>query len=55
MGASGMPQLTEITTYDDMMRSFSWDRLWALFDGDRNHMNLTHECLDRVYARERHQ
>ena len=55
MGALSMPQLTELRTYDDVMRSFSWDRLWALFDGDRNHMNLTHECLDRVYARERHQ
>jgi acetyl-CoA synthetase len=41
-----MPQLTELTTYDDVMRSFSWARLWALFDGDRDHMNLTHECLD---------
>jgi acetyl-CoA synthetase len=42
-----MPQLTELTTYDDVMRSFSWDRLWELFDGDRNHMNLAQECLDR--------
>jgi acetyl-CoA synthetase len=42
-----MPQLTELTTYDDVMRSFSWDRLWALFDGDRERMNLAHECLDR--------
>jgi len=42
-----MPQLTEITTYDDVVRSFSWDRLWALFDGDRERMNLAHECLDR--------
>jgi len=42
-----MPLLTELTTYDDVMRSFSWDRLWDLFDGDRTHMNLAHECLDR--------
>jgi len=42
-----MPQLTEITTYDDVKRSFSWDRLWGLFDGDRDRMNLAHECLDR--------
>src|SRR5690349_13522693 len=47
MGAPCMPQLTELTTYDDVMRSFSWDRLWELFDGDRDHMNLAHECLDR--------
>jgi acetyl-CoA synthetase len=42
-----MPKLTEITTYDDVMRSFSWDRLWDLFDGDRDCMNLAHECIDR--------
>jgi acetyl-CoA synthetase len=42
-----MPQLTELMAYDDVMRSFSWDRLWTLFDGDHDHMNLTHECLDR--------
>ena len=42
-----MPKLTEITTYDDVMRSFAWDSLWALFDGDRNCMNLAHECIDR--------
>ena len=42
-----MPQLPEITTYDDVMRSFSWERLWALFDGDRDRMNLAHECIDR--------
>ncbi len=42
-----MPQLTELTTYDDMLRSFSWGRLWELFDGDRDRMNLAHECLDR--------
>ncbi len=42
-----MPKLTEITTNDDVMHSFSWDGLWALFDGDRDCMNLAHECIDR--------
>jgi hypothetical protein len=42
-----MPERTEITTYDDVMHSFSWDSLWALFDGDRDCMHLTHECIDR--------
>src|SRR5215470_3103885 len=51
MGAPCMLQLTEITTYDDVMQSFSWDRLWELFDGDRDHMNLAHECLDRHWDR----
>jgi acetyl-CoA synthetase len=42
-----MSKLTEITTYDDVMHSFSWDGLLALFDGDRDRMNLAHECIDR--------
>src|SRR5262245_22290200 len=42
-----MPKLTGLTTYDEVIRSFSWDRLWELFDGDRDRMNLAHECLDR--------
>ena len=27
--------------------SFSWDRLWERFDGDEQHLNIAHECLDR--------
>jgi acetyl-CoA synthetase len=42
-----MSKLTEIYTYDDVMRRFSWDSLWELFDGDRERMNLAHECIDR--------
>jgi acetyl-CoA synthetase len=42
-----MPKLTEIDSYDDVMRRFSWDSLWGLFDGDRDRMNLAHECIDR--------
>ena len=38
-----MSKLTEITTYDDVMHSFAWDSLWALFDGDRDRINLAHE------------
>jgi acetyl-CoA synthetase len=29
------------------MAAFSKDRLWYLFDGDRNHLNIAHECIDR--------
>ena len=28
-------------------REFSWDRLWERFDGNRERMNIAHECLDR--------
>jgi acetyl-CoA synthetase len=42
-----MPRLTELRSYDDVLREFSWDALWALFDGTRDAMNLAHECIDR--------
>lgn len=38
------------TTAAEAARDFSWDRLWALFDGDRDRMNIAHECIDRHRA-----
>jgi acetyl-CoA synthetase len=29
------------------MANFSWDELWAAFDGDQDRLNIAHECLDR--------
>ena len=40
-------QLTEYTSYADAQRHFSGAALWALFDGDRDRLNITHECIDR--------
>ena len=40
-------KLTEFTTHADALRHFSGDALWALFDGDRDRLNITHECIDR--------
>lgn len=42
-----MPKLTELDSYDQVQCEFSWDALWALFDGTRESMNLAHECIDR--------
>jgi acetyl-CoA synthetase len=42
-----MDKITDIRNYDELMREFAWDKLWALFDGDRERMNLAHECIDR--------
>lgn len=42
-----MTLLTEYTTYADALAQFSADKLWALFDGDREHLNIAHECVDR--------
>src|ERR1019366_4882757 len=42
-----MPKLTDFSTYADAQRHFSGEALWDLFDGDRDSLNITHECIDR--------
>lgn len=32
---------------EEAQRAFSWDALWALFDGTEERLNIAHECLDR--------
>jgi acetyl-CoA synthetase len=40
-------KLTDYSTYADAQRHFSSDKLWELFDGTRERLNLAHECVDR--------
>jgi acetyl-CoA synthetase len=42
-----MPGLLDVRHYPDVLRAFRWDALWELFDGDRDRLNLAHECVDR--------
>ncbi|MGY8526982.1 acyl-CoA synthetase [Paracidovorax citrulli] len=42
-----MTKLTEYTSYADAQRHFTQQKLWELFDGDREFLNIAHECLDR--------
>ena len=42
-----MARLTDYTSYADAQRFYSKDRLWELFDGDRERFNIAHECIDR--------
>ena len=42
-----MLKLTELTSYNDALTHFSNDALWALFDGNRERLNIAHECIDR--------
>lgn len=42
-----MKRLTDYTRYADARRHFSKEALWALFDGNRERMNIAHECVDR--------
>ncbi len=45
-------RLTDFTSYAEAQRHFSWEALWALFDGDREHLNIAHECVDRHVGRD---
>lgn len=40
-------KLTDYSTYADAQRHFSGEKLWELFDGTRERLNLAHECVDR--------
>ena len=40
-------KLTDFTSYVDAQRHFSAAKLWELFDGDRERLNIAHECIDR--------
>ncbi len=42
-----MALLTDYTSYADAQRQFAPARLWDLFDGDRERLNIAHECIDR--------
>src|SRR3989442_1362267 len=41
------PSILGIRSYPDVVRQFTWGTLWELFDGDRERLNLAHECVDR--------
>ena len=42
-----MPKLTAFTSYADAQTNFSSEKLWELFDGNREHLHIAHECVDR--------
>ena len=41
-----MSSILDLATYDEVLRGFSWEKLWALFDGNEARMNLAHECIE---------
>jgi acetyl-CoA synthetase len=48
---AAMAKLTEYTSYADAQAHFSSAGLWELFDGDRERLNIAHECVDRHAGR----
>src|SRR4026209_1849967 len=49
---SGMATLTDHISSADAQRLCTPARLWELFDGDRERLNIGHECIDRPPAGE---
>jgi acetyl-CoA synthetase len=45
-----MTNLTAYARYADAQAHFSGAKLWELFDGDRERLNIAHECIDRHVA-----
>lgn len=45
-----MSKLTELLRYDDAQAQLSSEKLWELFDGNREQFNIAHECVDRHAA-----
>ena len=45
-----MTRLTEYTSYADAQKHWAPDKLWELFDGSREQLNIAHECIDRHAA-----
>src|SRR4030095_9172393 len=46
-----MSKLTDYTSYADAQANFSPDKLWELFEGNRERLNIAHECIDRHVGR----
>lgn len=46
-GAGPMRKLTEFTSFADAQAHATSQALWGLFDGDREHFNIAHECILR--------
>ncbi|HEX2131134.1 MAG TPA: AMP-binding protein [Actinophytocola sp.] len=42
-----MSRWPHYATAAQAVADFSWEDLWAAFDGDRDWLNIAHECLDR--------
>jgi len=39
--------IKEYKTYKEAEKDFTWDKVWEIFDGDKEHFNIAHECIDR--------
>ncbi len=42
-----MTSILDVRRYPEAREGFRWDALWGLVDGNRERLNLAHECVDR--------
>ena len=42
-----MSKLTDYTAYADAQKQWAPEKLWDMFDGSREQLNIAHECIDR--------
>ena len=47
LASHSVTKLTQYTSHADAQQYCAADKLWELFDGDRNRLNIAHECIDR--------
>lgn len=40
-------KLMEYRTYEEAKKKFHFDQAWELFDGNKDRLNIGHECIDR--------
>jgi acetyl-CoA synthetase len=40
-------RITDYKSYAEASKNFTWDKIWELFDGNREQFNIAHECIDR--------
>jgi acetyl-CoA synthetase len=44
-------RLLDRRRYPEVVEQFDWATLWQLVDGDRRHLSIAHECVDRCVDR----
>lgn len=40
-------KILEYRTYEEAKKNFDWEQVWEIFDGNKESLNIAHECIDR--------
>jgi acetyl-CoA synthetase len=44
-------KISEVRSYNEAIKGFKWEMLWDIFDGNKEWLNIAHECIDRHVSR----